>query len=36
MRPTVWPEYTNVADRTGQTDNGPIAEGEQFNAGTSN
>jgi len=26
IRPTVWPQYTNVADRqTGQTDNGPIA-----------
>jgi len=27
IRPTVWPQYTNVTDRTGQTgqDNGPIA-----------
>jgi len=30
IRPTVWPQYTNVSDRTGQdrtgqTDNGPIA-----------
>jgi len=23
--PTVWPQYTNVTDRTGRTDNGPIA-----------
>jgi len=23
--PTVWPQCTNVTDRTGQTDNGPIA-----------
>jgi len=23
--PTVWPKYTNVTDRTGQTNNGPIA-----------
>ena len=29
--PTVWPRYTNVADRqTGQADNGPIAQGEPF------
>jgi len=30
---TVWPQYTNVTDRqdrTGQTDNGPIAYGEPF------
>jgi len=37
IRPTVWPQYTNVTDRqrgqTGQTDrtdNGPIAYGEPF------
>ena len=23
MIPTVWPQYTNVTDMTGQTDNGP-------------
>jgi len=26
----VWPEYTNVTDRTGRTGNGPIAKGEPF------
>jgi len=30
IRPTVWPQCTNVTDRTGQTDNGPIAQGEPF------
>ena len=33
IRPTVWPQYTNVTDRqTGQDrqDNGPIAYGEPF------
>jgi len=25
IHPTVWPQYTNVTDWTGQTDNGPIA-----------
>jgi len=30
FHPTVWPQYTNVTDRTGQTDNGPIAQGEPF------
>jgi len=33
MHPTVWPQYTNVTDRTGQTDrqdNGPITYGEPF------
>ena len=42
IRPTVWPQYTNVKDRTGQTDrqtdretnrqtgNGLIAKGEPF------
>jgi len=33
IRQTVWPQYTNVADRqdrTGQTDNGPIAQGKPF------
>jgi len=31
VRPTVWPQYTNVTDRTDrQTDNGPIAWGEPF------
>jgi len=33
IRPTVWPQYTNVTVRTGQagqTDNGPIALGEPF------
>ena len=25
IRPTVWPRYTNVTDRAGQTDSGPIA-----------
>ena len=31
IRPTIWPQYTNVIDRqdsTGQTDNSPIAYGE--------
>ena len=30
--PTVWPQYTNVTDRTGQdrTDNGLIAYSEPF------
>jgi len=33
IHPTVWPQYTNVTDRTGQTDrdrqdNGPIAYGD--------
>jgi len=27
IHPTVWPQYTNVTDRT---DNGPIAQGEPF------
>jgi len=37
IRQTVWPQYTNVTDRqterqdrTGQTDNGPIAQDEPF------
>jgi len=34
IHPTVWSQYTNVTDRqtarTGQTDNGPIAQGEPF------
>ena len=31
IHPTVWPQHTNVTDRqTGQTDNGPIAQGEPF------
>ena len=37
IRPTVWPQYTNVTDRTGQTDrtekqtdNGPIPQDEPF------
>jgi len=33
IRRTVWPQYTNVTDRqdrTGQTDNGLIAQGEPF------
>ena len=37
IRPTVWPQYTNVRDRTyrqtgqdRQTDNGPIALDEPF------
>jgi len=32
IHPTVWPRYTNVTDRqiVRQTDNGPIAWGEQF------
>ena len=31
IRPTVWPQYTNVTDRTDrQTDNGPIVYGEPF------
>ena len=34
IRPTVWPQYTNVTDRQtgqdGQTDNGLIAYGEPF------
>jgi len=25
IHPTVWPQYTNVTDRTGQTDNGLTA-----------
>jgi len=31
INPTIWPQYTNVTnrqDRTGQTDNGPIAQDE--------
>jgi len=24
IHPTVWPQYTNVVDKTGQADNGPI------------
>jgi len=27
---TVWPQCTNVTDRTGQTDNGPIAYSDRF------
>jgi len=31
IHPTVWPQYTNVRDRTDrQTENGPIAQGEPF------
>ena len=30
IHPIVWPQYTNVTDRTGQTDDGPIAQGEPF------
>jgi len=31
IRTTIWPQYTNVADRQDrQTDNGPIAWGEPF------
>ena len=30
IHPTVWPQYTNVTDRTGQTDNCPTAQGEPF------
>jgi len=30
IHPTVWPQYTNVTDRTGQTDNSPIGQGEPF------
>jgi len=33
IRPTVWPQYINVTDRTGQrdrTDNGLVAYGEPF------
>jgi len=26
IHPTIWPQYTNVTDRIGQTDNGLIAE----------
>jgi len=25
IRPTVWPQYTNVTDMTDREDNGPIA-----------
>jgi len=28
--PTVWPQYTNVTDRTDRTDNGAIGQGEPF------
>ena len=29
IHPTVWPQYTSFTDRqSGQTDNGPIAQGE--------
>ena len=30
IHPTVWPQYTNVADRQDRTDNGPIVYGEPF------
>jgi len=36
IHPTVWPQYTNVTDRTditdrtGQTNNGPVAQSESF------
>jgi len=30
IHPTVWPQYTNVTDKTDRTDNGPIAKGEPF------
>ena len=30
IRPTVWPQYTNVTDRQNRTHNGPIAQGEPF------
>jgi len=30
IRPTVWPQYTNIADRTDRTDNDPIAQSELF------
>ena len=36
IRPTVWPQYTNDTDRTGQdrqTNNGPIVQGERFTNG---
>jgi len=30
IRPTVWPQYTSVRDRTDRQDNGPLAQGEPF------
>jgi len=30
IRPTVWPQYTNVTDMTDRQRNGPIAYGEPF------
>ena len=30
IRPTVWPQYTNVTDKTDRQDNCPIAQSEPF------
>jgi len=30
IRATVWPQYTNITDRTDRQDNGPIAQGKPF------
>ena len=30
INPTVWPQYTNVKDRTDRQGNGPIGQGEPF------
>jgi len=30
IHPTDWPQYTNVTDRTGLTDNGAVGQGESF------
>ena len=30
IHPAVWPQYTNVTEKTGQTDNGPIGQGKPF------
>ena len=28
IHPTVWPQYTNITNRTDRIDNGPVAQGE--------
>jgi len=30
IHPTVWPQYTNVADRQNRQDNGLVTQGEPF------